>query len=318
MSSQKRRLRLMQVLDALLQLDEFSGQEAKQHCRESQPRYVTQTLTQLVQTGVLEKQVAPRGPRFRWAITKSTFQPTTWIDQLIHGDQVREMPSEDRPRERLLREGAAALRTAELLAILIRVGVRGESAVTGGRKLANRFDRRLEQLRDQTKLELHDITRAVTAANYCQIMAGVELGRRVALAEAKANQDREPARITSTSSAVAYCSDQFRYLANDATQEEFHIVTLDTKHKPIRTHRITVGTLDASLVHPREVFRPAIRDAASAVLLVHNHPSGDPTPSREDHQVTERLTDAGVLIGITVLDHIIVASEQSLSIREVS
>ena len=129
-------------------------------------------------------------------------------------------------------------------------------------------------------------------------MAGIELGRRIA--KVQQNSEQSVTKITSTKLAVAYCENEFARLAHDAVQEEFHIVTLDTKHKPIRTHRITVGTLDASLVHPREVFRPAIRDAASAVLLVHNHPSGDPTPSREDHQVTEQLTEAGKLLGINV------------------
>jgi DNA repair protein RadC len=93
-------------------------------------------------------------------------------------------------------------------------------------------------------------------------------------------------------------------------------VTLNTKHKPINNHQITIGTLDASLVHPREVFRAAIRDSASAVILVHNHPSGDPTPSREDMMVTEQLTEGGKILGIAVLDHIIVASEDCVSIRE--
>jgi len=104
----------------------------------------------------------------------------------------------------------------------------------------------------------------------------------------------------------------------DGRQEQFHIVTLDTKHKPIQTHCITIGTLDASLVHPREVFRPAIRDAASAIVLVHNHPSGDPTPSRQDFCVTDQLTEAGRVLGIAVLDHIVVAGEAGLSIRETS
>ena len=124
--------------------------------------------------------------------------------------------------------------------------------------------------------------------------------------------------ITSTRAAVEFCDDAFSGLAISGVQEEFHIVTLSTKHLPINTHLITRGTLDASLVHPREVFRPAIRDSASAVILVHNHPSGDATPSREDHQVTDRMTEVGTLLGITVLDHIVVASEGSVSIRELA
>ncbi len=237
-----------------------------------------------------------------------------WIDQQIHGNQVRESPLSSRPRERLLRNGAAALSEADLLAILIRVGVPKESAVTGGQRIANRFADRIEALADCSQVELRQISPAATQASYAQIMAGIELGRRIATIES--TRRATSTRITSTREAIDYCRHRFARLASDGRQEQFHIVTLDTKHKPIQNHCITVGTLDASLVHPREVFRPAIRDAASAILLVHNHPSGDPTPSREDHRVTEQLTEAGHLLGIEVLDHIVVAREDCLSIRE--
>ncbi len=143
-------------------------------------------------------------------------------------------------------------------------------------------------------------------------MAGIELGRRIA-----ALRDQGVAaalRISSCDDAIAYCMRVFARLACDAKQEEFHIVTLDTQLAPIAHHRITVGTLDASLVHPREVFRAAIRDAASAIILVHNHPSGDPTPSPEDRAVTRKLKEAGELIGIRVLDHIVVARQCGRSI----
>ena len=105
-------------------------------------------------------------------------------------------------------------------------------------------------------------------------------------------------------------------LITDAHREEFHIVCLDTKNQVIDCHQISVGTLDASLVHPREVFRPAIKDAASSIILLHNHPSGDPTPSREDHAVTRRLEEAGGIVGIDVLDHIVLGAFRSVSIRE--
>jgi DNA repair protein RadC len=105
-------------------------------------------------------------------------------------------------------------------------------------------------------------------------------------------------------------------LVSDCLQEEFHTVTLDTKNQVIASHQITVGTLDASLVHPREVFRRAIKDAASSVILVHNHPSGDPTPSREDIAVTDRLCEVGKTIGIDVLDHIVLGKEKCVSIQE--
>ncbi len=151
----------------------------------------------------------------------------------------------------------------------------------------------------------------LTDVAYDRLMAGIELGRRVS--EEKINYNE---RITSTKEAVDFCKSHFRRLISDGLQEEFHVVTLDTKHRMIGSHQITVGTLDASLVHPRELFRAAIRDASSAVLLAHNHPSGDPTPSREDIAVTDRMTEAGKLIGINVLDHIVLAREGCLSIRE--
>lgn len=151
----------------------------------------------------------------------------------------------------------------------------------------------------------------LTDVAYDRLMAGIELGKRVA--EPKTNYNT---RISSTRIATEFCRVRFARLISEGLQEEFHVVTLDTKHRMIGSHQITVGTLDASLVHPREVFKPAIKDSASCILLVHNHPSGDPSPSREDHAVTRRLTDAGNTIGITVLDHIVVAKEGCVSVRE--
>ena len=105
-------------------------------------------------------------------------------------------------------------------------------------------------------------------------------------------------------------------MPRESKQEEFWIVTLDTKNKPIQSHQVTVGTLRNSLVHPREVFRPAIKDAANCILCVHNHPSGDPTPSDQDISVTERLESAAEIIGIPLIDHIIVAGRKAVSIQE--
>ena len=118
---------------------------------------------------------------------------------------------------------------------------------------------------------------------------------RVRAAGRPAIGERAPSPNNRTATAIDYCRQHFERLASDALQEEFHIVTLDTK-LPLQSHRISVGTLDASLVHPREVFKPAIRDSAAAILLVHNHPSGDPTPSRQDREITERLKRAGELL----------------------
>ena len=143
-------------------------------------------------------------------------------------------------------------------------------------------------------------------------MAGIELGRRIAAL----SDDRITMKISSSSEAIQFCRRHFARLITDARQEEFHIVTLDTKNQVIDTHQITVGTLDASLVHPREVFRAAIRDAAASIILVHNHPSGDPTPSPEDFSVTNRLESSGKTLGIQVLDHIVLGKTSAVSIRE--
>jgi len=153
----------------------------------------------------------------------------------------------------------------------------------------------------------------LTPKAYERLQASIELGRRIN--ETRMRYDLTT-KISSSAEAIQYCRNHFRRLIMDAMQEEFHIITLDTKNQILRPHQITVGTLDASLVHPREVFRPAIKDAASSILLVHNHPSGDATPSREDIAVTERLTDVGKTIGIDVLDHIVLGKDKGISIRE--
>src|SRR5438094_9158628 len=231
--------------------------------------------------------------------------------------RVHDAPAADRPRERLLSLGAAALRTAELLAILIRSGRTGESALQAGEKIAAHFKDQLDRLTDTGRGELREISPAVAETAYCQIMAGIELGRRVAQSAQAYGEGRQKAsRILGSDDALIFCRERFERLASDAAQEEFHIVCLDTKHRVIGAHRISVGCLDRSLVHPREVFRPAIQDAAKSILLVHNHPSGDPTPSRDDLALTERLQDAGKTLGIAVVDHIIVARSGAVSIRE--
>ena len=234
-------------------------------------------------------------------------------DSNSHPMRIAESPVEDRPRERLLKIGAENLRLAELFAILIRSGRKGESAMQSGEKLASYFRNRLDKISDAQQAELKSVSAVVAKTAYCQIMAGVELGRRVAVAM---QFEKPPRKITGSADAIDYCEEEFKRLITDAHREEFHIVCLDTKNQVIDCHQISVGTLDASLVHPREVFRPAIKDAASSIILLHNHPSGDPTPSREDHAVTRRLEEAGGIVGIDVLDHIVLGAFRSVSIRE--
>ena len=313
--TEERQRRLEAVIQPLTELKDFSASEAKTCCTETPPCYVTRTVHQLADDGLLCKVLCDNEIRYQWSRSaRSDSCLRLWIDRQIHGLQIKQSPAGDRPRERLLKQGPSELTNADLLSILIHVGVAGESAVLGGQRIANRFTSRLTDLPDCSVIELKEISPAATKNSYAKIMAGIELGRRVARVERLPTRRQQ--RINSTRAAIDYCRDQFGRLAANASQEEFHLVTLNTKHKPINNHQITIGTLDASLVHPREVFRAAIRDSASAVILVHNHPSGDPTPSREDMMVTEQLTEGGKILGIAVLDHIIVASEDCVSIRE--
>ncbi len=310
---EKRKVRLQKVLEPICQRSEFTSTEIREVCEETSA-FVSQVLRQLTEDGHLVCDDHGREQRFRWHTSHQEFSPHLWISKQVIGKQILASPEEDRPRERLLRVGVADLRTAELLAILIRVGRKGESALDAGEKIANQFKDKIHQLRGTSLEDLKAISSAVSSAAFCQIQAGIELGRRIS--EAMLIDTDDATKIDSTSAAIEYCRKKFNRLAHDRHQEEFHIVTLDTKLFPIGHHQITVGTLDASLVHPREVFRAAIRDAASAILLLHNHPSGDPTPSREDHQVTERLKKCAEIVGIRILDHIIVASKGCVSLAE--
>jgi len=306
----KRFQRIQSALNALLVQEKFTLPDMKQCISGEQPAYVTRIVHQLEREGHLR---ADDGV-YCWTCELADFPAQAWVTAQVHGTQLPETPAEDRPRERLLAHGAPALRTAELLAILIRAGRKGESALQAGEKLAGRYKDQLQRLCDAGRGELKEIAASVGETAYCQIMAGIELGRRIAQSLADAQQPRE--RIVSSEDALGYCRTHFARLATDGCQEEFHVATLDTQHQVMGTHRISVGSLDRSLVHPREVFRPAIKDAAKAIILVHNHPSGDPTPSEEDFVVTTRLEEAGKTLGIQVLDHIIVARCGATSIQE--
>ena len=165
---------------------------------------------------------------------------------------------------------------------------------------------------DISKLNLLQMMeRGVSEYDAKKIICAIELAREIAEPETP-----YPMRINSPAMAMQYCKAEFKALANHAVQEEFWLVTLDTKNQPINKHQITVGTLRNSLVHPREVFRPAIADAANCIIVVHNHPSGDPTPSDQDVSVTERLEQAAEIIGIPLIDHIVIAGDKALSIQE--
>jgi len=202
--------------------------------------------------------------------------------------------------------------TSELIAEVLRPQGRDFAAHSFGEAVTSELS--LTALADATLPELANIWPAFTREDYTALTAAVELGRRVEAAKLAA--PLLSGQISSTTAAKDFCEQHFSRLAMDSIREEFHTVTLDTKHYVIDTHMISVGTLDCSLVHPREAFRPAIKDAASARIVVHNHPSGNPEPSGEDFNVTDRLKSAGDLLGIELLDHIVVARKGVVSIQE--
>jgi len=202
----------------------------------------------------------------------------------------------DRPRERLVALGPEALRDAELLALLLRTGGRGADALSVASELLDRCGG-LAGLAGASGHELAAVA-GVGPAKSASLRASLELGRRLA------------ARRLAPGDRIRGPADVFRHFhprLRDAPHERFLAILLDGRHRVLRHEVVSQGTLTASLVHPREVFRPALREAAAALILVHNHPSGDPTPSPEDREVTARLVRAGELLGVRVLDHVIVA-----------
>jgi DNA repair protein RadC len=303
--------RLENVLNALLALEHFTLSQSKASLPQERAAFVTLVVHDLEREGHLRQTEAKT---YRWTSPAQDFPAKTWLERKVFAPQLTQTPAADRPRERLLTQGAAVLRTAELLAILIRSGRTGESALQAGEKIMARYGDQLEGLPELGRGDLKAVAMTVGVTAYCQIMAGIELGRRVV--RARADRPQPSGSIRDSEDAVLLCREHFARLASDGAKEEFHIVCLDAKHKFLNAHPISVGSLDRSLVHPREVFRPAIKDAAKAILLVHNHPSGDPTPSEEDLTVTERLEEAGRTLGIQVLDHVIVARQGATSIQE--
>ena len=211
----------------------------------------------------------------------------------------------DRPREKLQRVGATALGDNELLAVVLGHGRANASALD----IANAVLEGVAGL-DRLARARYDELRSIPgigAARAAQIVAAIELGRRTLT-----RGDRERIQITSPRVLAEMLLPQF----GSRAVEQFGVVLLDTKHRVLRTTIVTVGTIDASIVHPREIFREAASAGAAAIVLFHNHPSGDPEPSHDDVTLTRRIVAAGVLMGIDVVDHMILADSRYCSLRE--
>ena len=219
---------------------------------------------------------------------------------------MKELPPEDRPREKLIKNGAAALTDSELLAILIGSGTPEKSALDIARDLTadNGVLNNIAIVHDVKELAK---TKGLGRAKASIIIAALELGRRIASAEPLLRDS-----ITSPEDGVALLMPRLRYEA----KEHFLVVLLNSKNTVLEIKQISEGSLNSSVVHPREVFAPAVLHHAAAILTAHNHPSGDPTPSKEDKDLTNTLVQAGKYMGIPVLDHIIIGDARYFSFKE--
>jgi DNA repair protein RadC len=217
---------------------------------------------------------------------------------------IKMWPESERPREKLLGAGAQILTDAELLALIIRTGdpATGQSAVDIGRLLMQEFGS-LRNLATATVAEICGI-KGAGPAKASAIKAALEMGNRL-------KSDRLVSGERFTSPEQIY--NHYHYAFRDRRKEYFMTLLLDGKNRIMKEVRISEGSLNQSIVHPREVFNPAVRESAAAVILVHNHPSGDPAPSREDMEITRRLKEAGELMGVRVLDHIIIGDGSFVS-----
>lgn len=213
--------------------------------------------------------------------------------------RIKDLPECDRPREKLRARGPQALSDAELLAVLIHTGTKGKSALELASALLKEAGPNL------SRWGLAEFTRfaGMGEAKACQVLAALELARR--------HFQRGPGRIEKPEGALPYLAS-----IRDRKQEHFMVLTLTGAHEVIEARVVTVGLLTSSQVHPREVFADAIADRAAAVILAHNHPSGNPEPSGDDLALTRQLVEAGKILGIEVLDHVIVTKHGHRSLKE--
>lgn len=220
---------------------------------------------------------------------------------------IKDWPEDERPREKLLKAGAYNLTDAELLALILRTGdhASGQSAIDLGRNIIKTFGD-IRTLAAATTAEICTV-KGAGVAKAASILAALELAKRF-----KSDRLESLERFT----APQQIFNHFHYIFRDRRKEYFTTLLLDGKNRIIRESQVSEGSLNQSIVHPREVFISAVKESAAAVILVHNHPSGDPAPSREDREITRRLKEAGEILGIRVLDHIIIGDGRYFSFVE--
>lgn len=222
------------------------------------------------------------------------------------GTMIKELPSEERPREKLIQCGSESLSNSELLAILIGSGTKDVSAITLANRILALEEEGISYLTNCLPEELSGIP-GMGMAKSCQIIAAIELGKRIAT-----RPKGKRINIKSPDEVASLFIEEMRYLK----KEYFKVLLLNTKNEIIMIENISVGNLNSSVVHPREVFCTAIKKSACSIIAVHNHPSGNPMPSQTDIDVTRRLAEAGELLGIKVLDHLIIGDGIYVSLKE--
>lgn len=220
--------------------------------------------------------------------------------------KLKEIPKIDRPRERLINFGAESLSNEELLSILLKTGTKDVSV----KELASTILNKIGEINKLNEINYHILSsiQGVGSAKACTLLAVVELSKRITRKNASLNN------VIIKSADIAF--DYFRYIFKDQKQEYFYVIYLDNKKRVIENKLLFKGTLNQSIVHPREVFKSACILSASSIICVHNHPSGNVEPSREDINLTKRLSEIGILMGIKVVDHLIISDDNYFSFLE--
>jgi len=217
--------------------------------------------------------------------------------------KIKDLPEQNRPRERFLKHGPEALSDSELFAIILRIGSPNENVIDMSNRLIKEYG--LNNLFDCSLKELQKI-KGIGPSKAMQLLAMAELGKRY-------SQSKNPIKKISQSKDVF---DLFHERLKSKTQEEFYVLMLNSKNNVIKEHLVYKGTLDAAIIEPREVFKEALKNSAAKIILIHNHPSGDPKPSDEDVEVTRKINNLGKELNIDLLDHIIIGNENYFSLKE--
>ena len=220
---------------------------------------------------------------------------------------IKDLPAEERPRERLMTYGASALSNAELLAILLRTGTKQQSVLN----LAKAVLKEIGDLKHLNETSINELTEisGIGPSKAVQIMASIELGKRVS--QSLVLDESNVQAVKTPKDCFILLGNELKYLK----QEHFIVLSLDVKQKLIAKDTVFIGALDATLVHPREVFRVAVKRMAASIICVHNHPSGDVEPSLQDIMMTRQLVEASVMMGIPLSDHVIIGGNDYSSLR---